>query len=417
VGQLAGASSQQGRATAVGYLAGNSTQGQFAIAIGNESGKTRQSTKAVAVGVEAGKTDQGVNAIAVGYLAGETDQGDNSIILNATGVALDSTTASSFHVKPVRGGNFEASALAYTSTGEIVEETNTHFDTNGNVGIGTTNPLSELDIYNPVGTELIVSRNAGSSVNPTIRLWNFDDNNYNNHSVGTSIGTINFSGNERLAGDTHTDNSRAFSYANTLYDWARISALFAGSSSGATTTSGYVRGDLAFYTNNGDGATSNLQERMRIKHDGNVGIGTTSPTQKLDVNGYIKQTNTYFFVSDTTTSFTTAQTYGDTELIDRGGNWSTTTKRFTAPVKGLYTFTFVGYTVTNEQYGLGYNSDNPDTGTYQTKALWSINGGTGGSHTWTLEMEASDYITLRLYDAGNLTANRCYFMGGLLYAV
>ena len=157
----------------------------------------------------------------------------------------------------------------------------------GNVGIGTTNPLSELDIYNPAGTELIVSRNAGSSVNPTIRLWNFDDNNYNNHAVGTSVGTINFSGNERLNGDTHTDNSRAFSYANTLYDWARISALFAGSSDSATTSTGYVRGDLAFYTNNGDGATSDLQERMRIKHNGNVGIGTTSPLGKLDVRGAI----------------------------------------------------------------------------------------------------------------------------------
>ena len=159
---------------------------------------------------------------------------------------------------------------------------------NGNVGIGTSDPLSDLDIYNPVGTELIVSRNAGSSVNPTIRLWNFDDNNYNNHAVGTSVGTINFSGNERLTGDTHTDNSRAFSYANTLYDWARISALFVGSSDSATTSQGYVRGDLAFYTNGGDGATSDLQERMRIKHNGNVGINSSSPSQKLDVDGYVK---------------------------------------------------------------------------------------------------------------------------------
>lgn len=166
-----------------------------------------------------------------------------------------------------------------TNNNELMRITNS-----GNVGIGTTEPLSKLDIYNPGGAELIVSRKAGSSVNPTIRLWNFDDNNYNNHNAGTSVGTINFSGNERLTGDTHTDDSRAFSYANTLYDWARISALFVGSSDSAATTQGYVRGDLAFYTNNGDGATSDLQERMRIKHNGNVGIGTTSPTAKLEVH-------------------------------------------------------------------------------------------------------------------------------------
>jgi hypothetical protein len=49
-------------------------------------------------------------------------------------------------VKPVRGGNYAASALAYTSGGEIVEETNMHFDTSGNVGIGTTTPQQRLEV-------------------------------------------------------------------------------------------------------------------------------------------------------------------------------------------------------------------------------------------------------------------------------
>jgi len=152
----------------------------------------------------------------------------------------------------------------------------------GKVGVGTTEPLSELDIYNPAGTELIVSRNAGSLSYPTIRLWNYDDNNYNNHAAGTPVGHINFSGNERLDGDTHTENTREFNYANTLYDWARISAVYVGSTS-TSTSQGHVRGDLLFHTNNGDGATSNLQERMRIKHDGNVGIGLTNPSKTLDI--------------------------------------------------------------------------------------------------------------------------------------
>ena len=44
---------------------------------------------------------------------------------------------------------------------------------------------------------------------------------------------------------------------------------------------------LAFYTS-GDDET--LDQNMTILSDGKVGIGTTSPSQKLDVNGYIKAT-------------------------------------------------------------------------------------------------------------------------------
>jgi hypothetical protein len=41
---------------------------------------------------------------------------------------------------------------------------------------------------------------------------------------------------------------------------------------------------LAFFTNSG----IDHVERMCVNHDGNVGIGTTLPSQKLDVNGHIK---------------------------------------------------------------------------------------------------------------------------------
>jgi hypothetical protein len=147
VGNSAGQTSQGGSAVAVGYLAGATSQGSQAVAVGYLAGQTSQGANATAIGRDAGRFNQGSNALALGYAAGYTSQHANSIVLNASGSALDTAQASSFYVKPVRGGNFAASALAYTSAGEVVEETNVHFDTSGNVGVGTASPGYTLDVH------------------------------------------------------------------------------------------------------------------------------------------------------------------------------------------------------------------------------------------------------------------------------
>lgn len=134
----------------IGVEAGLITQGVNAIAVGPQAGKTTQGEAAVAVGYNAGLTTQGANAVAVGHNAGLTSQAANSIVINATGIAVNNTTTGSCVIQPVRGGNITASALAYTSTGEMVEETNVHFDTNGRVGIGKTNPGTALDVNGTV---------------------------------------------------------------------------------------------------------------------------------------------------------------------------------------------------------------------------------------------------------------------------
>ena len=59
----------------------------------------------VALGLFAGSTGQGTNAIAIGTSAGASQQGANSIILNATGVAVNGSTANAFFVKPIRAVN------------------------------------------------------------------------------------------------------------------------------------------------------------------------------------------------------------------------------------------------------------------------------------------------------------------------
>jgi hypothetical protein len=131
VGLNAGLSNQGAEAVAMGHDACAFNQGNEAVAVGRAAGYSNQSSSAVAVGSFAGYINQGLRSIAIGEDAGYSDQHDNSIVLNATGSALNTAQASSFYVKPVRGGNIAASALAYTSAGEVVEETGVNFDSSG----------------------------------------------------------------------------------------------------------------------------------------------------------------------------------------------------------------------------------------------------------------------------------------------
>lgn len=71
---------------------------------------------------------------------------------------------------------------------------------------------------------------------------------------------------------------------------------------GAVST-GIVPGVVSFHTTNAAGA---FLERMRISSAGNVGIGVTSPTQKLEVAGTIKSTTGGFIFPDGTVQTTAA---------------------------------------------------------------------------------------------------------------
>ncbi len=119
LGADAGQTSQGGYAVAVGYAAGQTSQGLRAVSVGPDSGSISQGDVGVAIGYAAGQSTQGIGAIAIGNAAGNIGQGNyaiaigvsagvtsqaaNSIVINASGAALNNTTASSFVVKPVRG--------------------------------------------------------------------------------------------------------------------------------------------------------------------------------------------------------------------------------------------------------------------------------------------------------------------------
>jgi hypothetical protein len=119
-----------------------------------------------------------------------------------------------------------------------------YFSTTGNIGIGTTNPLDLLHL----------TKNASSGFG--IRI----DNSHSSISSGDILGYLDFRSSADHAGQK-----------------ALIEAIAEGEFTGSNSYTG-----LAFFTNKTDGS---LSEKMRINYDGYVGIGTTLPTYKLDVNG------------------------------------------------------------------------------------------------------------------------------------
>ena len=129
-------------------------------------------------------------------------------------------------------------------------------DANSNVGIGTTSPISVLEISKQLS--------AASTIDYPYTISSRDDGGLINQLGGEGVG-IKF----RIAGNDATTPG------NSLVG-ASIAAIKEGSSD-TNSSAG-----LGFFVSQDD---ETLDEAVRIDHDGNVGINDTTPSYKLDVNG------------------------------------------------------------------------------------------------------------------------------------
>ena len=168
-GQGASSSNYQGtNAIAIGQSSGQYFQGANSIAIGQNAGTgtttagTGQGTNCIAIGQNAGNASQGNNAIAIGYNAGVSSQFAGSICLNASGSAVNPTTAG-FYVKPVRtSAPSSTTNFVYydTSTAELISSpaVNTVFQTVNATNLDWTSapvPMPSYVLFSCSGTTIV----------------------------------------------------------------------------------------------------------------------------------------------------------------------------------------------------------------------------------------------------------------------
>ncbi len=240
------------------------------------------------------------------------------------------------------------------STGGYVEKM--RITSGGNVGIGDASPTSisantsSLSV-NSSRTDL--SGGLISKANGTVKHQQYWDSTGYGFSLSANSGNFKFTGGNVGIGTTSpsrklqvigTDGAAKFyynsSFTNAQYSVVDVGMMTSGTAAdgfgpkitfrmGGNGYDGYAAGTIGTIRNGADNThnltfgTSNsgsMTTKMTITNSGNVGIGTTSPSYKLDVNGVIRGEQ-YLRLADTggTNRFSirAESTYG---TIDNGSN-------------------------------------------------------------------------------------------------
>ena len=261
------------------------------------------------------------NTLAGGdYMVMIGDAGDNVFEFDSSG------TGGEAQMKMYSDGVLKANIMA---------DGNSYFN-GGNVGIGTTTPRSKLDVNGRITQEYsnVYQIKQGS----TEKYYYSNGASYNAFGVGVlGIGTtsdaiqfatsnvvratINSSGNVGIG--TTSPSKQLMLYGNTPFirledtqGGSKRLDLWVDSNAVAYIDANQSAQQITFRTASTD--------RLRITNAGNVGIGTTTPSKKLDVSGVVRQSGTNNFdniivKTGNTGSFTFTSAELKAQMIDNVG--------------------------------------------------------------------------------------------------
>ena len=345
---------------------------------------------------------------------------------------------------PAFMGFTETSVSGYTK-GDLI------FGTRGNT-TGTDNPTERLRIRSDgsITTGGLLPTDGSFCVNSTIRSQNSSSNisyiGFTQYTSNTSVGGM-FS---YMGGDGRSTGYLTFNTNDT--ERLRIDSsgrTLIGSPNGSTSQFLQIKGDTGAANNGGTillqngvadssagngtglggiafgGATGNQYCRIEGFADGSGGTNdypgrivfsttadaASSPTERMriDSNGVITMPNQPAFHSRGGTALvnsTNTIIVGGATEFNRGNHYSTSNGRFTAPVDGIYKFSFWGllYPYNSGVVNIFYSKNGNQYG-HLVQGGADSNTHTSRSGTVIMNMSAGDYAELRINRGGNTGIN------------